>query len=131
VLYTSFTVNNVYNTSGAIYVAYLFATLPSTSIVGSYIGNGTASQIINCGFSSTARFVLIKRTDAAGDWFVWDTARGINATGNSPHLSLNTTVAEVTTDASILPNSSGFAVSQVAATNVNITAGTYIYIAFA
>lgn len=128
---TTFTVNNAYNTSGAIYVAYLFATLPSTSIVGSYIGNGTASQIINCGFSSTARFVLIKRTDAAGDWFVWDTARGINATGNSPHLSLNTTVAEVTTDASILPNSSGFAVSQVAATNVNITAGTYIYIAFA
>jgi len=128
---TTFTVNNAYNTSAATYVAYLFASLPNTSSVGSYTGDGTSSQIINCGFSSGSRYIMIKRTDTAGDWYVWDSVRGINATGNSPHLSMNTTAAEVTTDASVLPNTTGFAVSQVVATNINVTAGNYIYIAFA
>lgn len=111
------------------YFAYLFATLPGISKVGSYIGNGT-SQTIDCGFSSGARFIMIKRTDAAGDWYYWDTARGI-VTANDPHLSLNTTAYEVTTDDSIDPNSSGFIVNQVSATNINVSGATYLYLAIA
>lgn len=111
------------------YIAYLFATLPGISKVGSYIGNGS-SQTINCGFTTGARFVLIKRTDAAGDWFVWDTARGI-VSGNDPHLRLNTTAAEVTTNDSIDPDTSGFIVNQVAATNINVNGGQYIFLAIA
>jgi hypothetical protein len=107
-------------------VAYLFATLAGVSKVGSYTGNGT-SQTINCGFSSGARFILIKRTDSTGDWYVWDTARGIVA-GNDPHLSLNTTAAEVTTDDSVDPESTGFIVNQVAATNINVSGATYIFL---
>jgi hypothetical protein len=118
-------VNNV----GDNYVAYLFATLAGISKVGSYTGNGT-SQNINCGFAAGSRFVLIKRTDSTGDWYVWDTARGI-VTANDPHLSLNTTTAEVTTDDSIDPYSAGFAVNQVAATNINVTSAIYIYLAIA
>jgi hypothetical protein len=109
------------------YVAYLFATLAGVSKVGSYTGNGT-SQTIACGFSAGARFILIKRTNAAGDWYVWDTVRGI-ITANDPHLSLNTTAAEVTTDDSIDPASSGFIVNQLAATNINVSAATYIFLA--
>ena len=89
------------NGSGATYVAYLFASLAGISKVGSYTGNGT-SQTINCGFSTGARFILIKRTDATGDWYVWDSVRGIIA-ANDPHLSLNTAAAEVTTDDSVTP----------------------------
>jgi 6-phosphogluconolactonase (cycloisomerase 2 family) len=128
---TTFTVAGAYNVSGQTYIAYLFATLASTSSVGSYTGDGTSSQIINCGFSSGSRFIMVKRTDVAGDWFVWDSTRGINASGNSPHLSWNTTAAEVTTDASVAPSNSGFIVKQVSATNINVNGGTYIYIAFA
>ena len=115
------------NLAGATYIAYLFATLAGVSKVGSYTGNGT-SQTIDCGFTTGARFILIKRTDSAGDWYVWDTARGIVA-GNDPHLSLNTTAAEVTTDDSVDPDSSGFIVNQVAATNINVSSASYIFMA--
>lgn len=128
---SNFTVGNnaTVNANGSPYIAYLFATLPGISKVGSYTGNGS-SQTIDCGFTSGARFILIKRTDSAGDWYVWDTARGIVA-ANDPHLSLNTTAAEVTTDDSVDPDSSGFIVNQVAATNINVSAASYIFYAIA
>lgn len=128
---TTFTVGTAFevNTSAATHVAYLFASCPGVSKVGSYTGNGS-SQTINCGFAAGARFVLIKRTDSTGDWYVWDTARGIVA-GNDPHLSLNTTASEVTTDDTIDTDSTGFIVNQVAATNVNVSSATYIYLAIA
>jgi hypothetical protein len=117
------------SSSTGTYIAYLFATLPGVSKVGSYTGNGS-SQTIDCGFTSGARFVLIKRTDSTGDWYVWDSARGIVA-GNDPHLSLNTTAAEVTTDDSVDAESSGFIVNQDAATNVNVATASYIFLAVA
>jgi hypothetical protein len=112
------------------YVAYLFATLAGISKVGSYTGNGS-SQNINCGFSSKySAFVLIKRTDSTGDWYVWDTARGITTT-NEPHLSLNTTAADVTTDNSVDLATGGFTVIQNSATNINVSNATYIYLSIA
>jgi hypothetical protein len=124
----SFSTSNL-NQNGSGYVAYLFATLAGVSKVGSYTGNGS-SQTIACGFTAGARFILIKRTNSTGDWYVWDTARGI-VSGNDPHLSLNTTAAEVTTNDTIDPDNSGFIVNQVAATNVNVNAATYIFLAIA
>lgn len=129
--FTQFTVgtgSNV-NTNAATYVTYLFATLAGISKVGSYTGNGT-SQTINCGFATGARFILVKRTDAAGDWYVWDSVRGIIA-ANDPHLSLNTTAAEVTTDDSVDPEAGGFIVNQNTATNINVNGGQYIFLAIA
>lgn len=125
-----FSVNNANETnqSGITLVAYLFASKAGISKVGSYTGNGT-SQTINCGFTTGARFILIKRTDSAGDWYVWDSVRGIVA-ANDPHLSLNTTAAEVTTDDSVDADTSGFIVNQVVATNINVASATYIFLAF-
>ena len=115
------------NTLSTRYVAYLFASLPGISKVGTYTGNG-ASQNIACEFTTGARFILIKRVDSTGDWYVWDSARGIVA-ANDPHLSLNTTAAEVTTDDSVDPDASGFIVNQNTATNINVSGGTYIFLA--
>ena len=117
------------NDTGVTYVAYLFATKAGISKVGSYTGNGT-SQTIDAGFTTGSRFVMIKRTDEAGDWYVWDTVRGIVA-GNDPHLSLNSNAAEITTDDSLDPASVGFIVNQLAATNINVTSASYIYLSFA
>jgi len=117
------------NLIGGKYVAYLFASCPGISKVGSYTGNG-GSQTINCGFAMGARFVLIKRTDASGDWYVWDTERGI-VSASDPHLSLNSTAAEVTTDDSVDPDASGFIVNQNSATNINVSGGQYIFLAIA
>lgn len=108
-------------------VIYLFASLPGVSKVGSYTGNGT-SQTINCAFTTSARFILIKRTDVAGDWYIWDSVRGISS-ANDPHISLNSIAAEITTDDSIDPDNSGFIINQVTATNINVTGGTYIFLA--
>jgi len=115
--------------SGLTYVAYLFATCAGVSKVFSYTGNGS-SQTINCGFTAGSRWVMIKRTDSTGDWYVWDSARGIIA-GNDPHLSLNTTAAEVTTDDSVDTDNTGFIVNQLSATNINVTSATYIGLAIA
>jgi hypothetical protein len=117
------------NSGGETYVAYLFASVPGVSKVGTYTGNGS-SQTINCAFTTGARFVLIKRTDGTGDWYVWDSARGIVA-GNDPYLALNSTAAEVTSNDSVDADSTGFVVNQVAASNINVNAATYIYLAIA
>jgi hypothetical protein len=71
-----------YFPSGYTVVTYLFATCPGVSKVGFYTGTG-ADLNVDCGFSAGARFILIKRTDSTGDWYVWDSARGIVA-GNDP-----------------------------------------------
>ena len=129
---TQLTIGNYtgdYTGGGDTGISYLFASLDGVSKVSSYTGNGS-SQTINAGFTTGARYILIKRTDSTGDWYVWDSLRGIVA-GNDPHLSLNTNVAEVTSDDSIDPDSSGFIVNQVAATNINVSSATYIYYAVA
>jgi hypothetical protein len=128
---TQFAVNGFssFNNVNSSCVAYLFATCAGVSKCFSYTGNGS-SQTINCGFTGGARFVLIKRTDSTGDWYVWDTARGI-VSGNDPHLSLNTTAAEVTSDDTIDTDSTGFVVNQLSATNVNVSSATYIGLAIA
>jgi hypothetical protein len=115
--------------SGQTYVAYLFATLAGVSKVGSYTGNGS-SQTIACGFTAGARFILIKRTDSTGDWYVWDTARGIIA-GNDPYLLLNSTAAEVTSTDYIDTYSAGFEISSTAPAAINASGGTYIFLAIA
>lgn len=114
--------------SGVDYIVYLFKTLDGVSKVGTYIGNGS-SQNIECGLPTGARLVLI-RIVGTGDWFIWDTVRGIVA-GNDPHLSLNSTAAEVTTNDSIDPYAGGFAVNQVAATNINVNTTRYLFLAIA
>ena len=121
--------SSVVNNNTNSFVAYVFTSLPGISKIGTYTGNGT-TQTINCGFAAGARFVLIKRTDAAGDWFIFDSARGIVA-ANDPHLSMNSTAAEVTDNDSVDPVSSGFAVNQDAATNINVSSAGYLYLAIA
>ena len=126
-----FTVGNYsgLNNSGITYVTYLFATCPGVSKVGSYTGTGTTKQI-DCGFAAGARFVLIKRTDSTGDWYVWDTARGI-VSGNDPYLLLNSTAAEVTSTDYIDPYSAGFELSSTAPAALNASGGSYIFLAIA
>ena len=110
-------------------VAYLFATCAGVSKVGSYTGNGT-TQTIDCGFTGGARFVLIKRTDSTGDWYVYDTARGMT-TLTDPYLLLNNTAAEAATLGSVTTVSTGFALNSTILAAINVSAGTYIFLAIA
>ena len=115
------------NASGDDYIAYLFATLAGVSKVGSY--TGTAADLnVDCGFSAGARFILIKRTDSTGDWYVWDSVRGIVA-GNDPYLLLNAASTEVTSTDYIDPLASGFTVTSSAPAALNASGGTYLFMA--
>ena len=115
------------NTVSERYLAYLFATCPGVSKVGSYTGTG-ATQTIDCGFVAGARFVIIKRTNGTGDWYVWDTARGMVA-GTDPSLLLNSTAAEVNVD-SVYTATTGFQIVSTAA-GINASGGSYIFLAVA
>lgn len=117
------------NANTSTYVAYLFASCPGVSKVGSYTGTG-ALQTVNCGFTGGARFVLIKRTDSTGDWYVYDSARGISS-GNDPYLLLNSTAAEVTGTNYVDTDSTGFKVTAAAPAGLNANGGSFVFLAIA
>jgi hypothetical protein len=115
------------NGSGNSLVAYCWTPIAGFSAFGSYTGNGSADGVFVY-FGFKPRFVLIKRTDGADSWCIWDTAR-------------NTYNA---VDELLLPNSSSAAITpypidvlsngmKARGTNTayNASGGTYIYAAFA
>ena len=127
-----FTVGPYFATSGSglTYVAYLFATLAGISKVGSFTGTG-GTQTIDCGFGAGgARWLMVKRTDAYGNWYVFDSARGFTSS-SSPYLRMNSTAAEVTGNNGCYAASTGFTVTSTANATVNINGATYIFLAIA
>jgi hypothetical protein len=127
---------NAVNLSNTRYIAYLFASVPGVSKIGTYSGNGTAegnSQDIDCGFSSSARFVLIKSLDSInGGWQLFDTQRGITG-GNDNVYYLDNSSAQVAEDA-VEPYASGFGVTRrdvTGNTNTNTSGQTYLFFAIA
>ena len=119
------------NYSGRAYIAYLFATLAGVSKVGSVSHSGSSTDV-DCGFSNGARFVLLKRTDSTGHWYVFDTISGIIA-GNDPYYILNSSTTidginyanQITNSDFIDPLASGFQISG------DFTDGDYIFYAIA
>jgi hypothetical protein len=120
---TTFKLQSGIDGNGYTYVAYLFASCPGVSKVGSYTGTG-ATQTISCGFA--ARFVLIKRTDSTGNWWVWDTTRGM-VSGTDPRLAYSDTSAQTNSNW-VYTNASGFQIVTTDAT-VNASGGSYLYLA--
>jgi len=127
---TTFNVGPNSGTNGTnTYVAYLFATCPGVSKVGTYTGNG-GTQAIACGFTGGARFVLIKRTNTSGDWYVYDTARGMT-TSTDPYLRLNSTAAESATLGSVTTTTGGFTLDASVLSAINNSGSSYIFLAIA
>ncbi len=108
------------------HVAYLFASVSDVSKVGSYTGNSSSSQNIDCGFTTAGvEFLLIKST-SSGDWYVWDRLRGITS-GNDPYIRFNNTAAETTNTDHIDTFSTGFTVNS----DFNTENEVYIFYAIA
>jgi len=117
------------HSSGYHYIAYLFASADGISKIGSYTGTGNDLNV-DCGFSSGARFVLVKRTDSSGDWYLWNSTRGIVA-GDDPYVLLSSSADEVTNTDYIDPLSSGFTITSSAPAALNASSGTYLFYAIA
>ena len=125
---TEFYTGSLYvNQSGYNYIAYLFASLDGVSKVGSFTGNGSTLNV-DCGFSSGARFVIIKKD--SGPWRVFDTERGI-VSGNDPFVLLNNTDAEATTYDLLDPYSSGFTVNYNSDNGFNTNGDKFYFYAIA
>lgn len=60
----------------------LFSSCPGVSKVGFYTGTGSLIDI-DCEFVSTPRFVMIQRTDASADRYVFDSYRGMSGYGGA------------------------------------------------
>ena len=131
---THFSVGSNHNVSGNgdQFIAYLFATLPGISKVGSYTGNGGSSAFdVDCGFTNGARFVLIKDRDSSNDWYVWDTVRGMTSSA-APYVRLNSSGQQSTSDW-VETQTSGFKVNTGSPANIriNISGNTYLFLAIA
>ena len=124
-----FTVNtdSTVNTNGSNYVAYCWTPIAGFSAFGSYTGNGsTDGTFVYTGMRP--RYILLKRTDSAVAWIVYDTARNAYNVTNLV-LQPNVSTAEVTAvDIDVLSN--GFKLRTTDAAG-NASGGTYIYAAFA
>jgi hypothetical protein len=125
-----FTVGTDADTNGntQTFVAYCWTPIAGFSAFGSYTGNGsTDGTFVYTGFRP--KFVIIKRTDAVGDWYTFDSARDpYNATAQG--LLPNSSASETTYTGWGDLLSNGFKIRRTDAA-WNSSGGTYIYMAFA
>ena len=118
------------NYSTGKFVAHLFGSVSGVSKVGTYVGDGTNNRTIDCGFSSGARFVVVKDINDSSDWYVLDSEHGI-VSGNDPFHVLNGTTAALTSWDVIDPDNSGFQANNNASFPINKSGRTYIFLAIA
>lgn len=120
--------NSAVNASGGTYQAYIFTDKQGFSKFGTYKGNGLADgPFIYTGFKP--KYVMIKRTDAAGDWRIMDTARSSTNPVNKYSFA-NLTDVEVNSLTPLDSNANGFKLRDSSA-GWNASGGTYFYAAFA
>jgi hypothetical protein len=116
------------NTASSTNVAYCFAPVSGYSAFGSYTGNGsTDGPFIYMGFRP--RFILVKRTDTTGIWFIYDTTRNTYNTMDL-YLQPQSSAAEVSYGNAYDFLSNGVKIRNTSA-DYNASGGTYIYAAFA
>ena len=110
----------------------LWATFPGFSKVGSYTGDGTNGKVIDMGFTSGARFFVVKRIDSTMNWFSFNSNRSIVAgTDKVKYLNLSN-FAEGTGVDWVDPHNSGIIVNhESGSTEINVSGATYIYWALA
>jgi hypothetical protein len=128
---TVFTVgtSGAVNTNTSTYVAYCFAEVPGFSRFGSYTGNGSSDgPFVYCGFRPA--YVLIKKTSASDEWFVWDSKRSAINQITGGYLIPSLSAAEGSVNAVMDLVSNGFKIRGTD-TSWNLNGATFIFAAFA
>jgi hypothetical protein len=122
--------NNAVNKSGDDLIAYCFAEKQGYSKFGKYTGNGSQNgPMLYTGFKPA--FVIMKRTDSAGAWHVFDNKRsGYNYANDVIQADVPDAELSGQTYQFVDLISNGFKVRR-ATHGPNVSGGTYIYMAFA
>ena len=110
--------------SGRNFIAYAWRNVTGKQKFGTYTGDGGTSNSVTTGFRPG--FVMIKRTDGAANWEIYDSTRESFTT--SGQLYPNT--SDVEGGNHIQFDSNGFTLT-ANRTNTNENTATYIYAAFA
>ena len=115
------------NGSGTTMIGYCFSEVKGYSKISHFIGNGsTDGSYIYCGFKPA--WVMIKRTDGANSWVIYDNKReGYNVDNDA--LQVNGNNAEGTSD-DIDLLSNGFKM-RTSGVGENGSGNSYIFMAFA
>ena len=131
---------NATNASGEKLVAYCFAEKKGYSQFGTYLGDGNIDgPFLYMGFRP--KYLLIKRTDSTGSWFIIDSVRDIASLGaantegsaDSQHKQLFADAgdAEGTYNSSAGDFTSNGYKLRSTNNSTNASGGTFIYFAFA
>jgi len=111
------------------FVMYAFAPVEGYSAFGSYTGNGSSDgPFVYTGHR--VKYLMVKRTDSTGDWFILDGAREpYNYV--SRQLGANNSGAESGPDVyNVDFTSNGFKIRNSVA-GFNASSGSYVYMSFA
>ena len=116
------------NENGKNYIAYCFAEKAGYSKFGKYTGNGSAEgPFVYTGFKPA--WVLTKRTDATGNWHIFDNKRP-TTNPTDKVLNTNTNAAESDEGQGFDFHSNGFKIRE-SGNFVNAGSSPFIYVAFA
>tara|TARA_A100001234_G_scaffold27349_1_gene21339 strand:- start:300 stop:4028 length:3729 start_codon:yes stop_codon:yes gene_type:complete len=111
------------------FVAYCFHSVDGYQKLGSYTGTGSSGNSIT-GLGFKPAWIMIKRTDSADDWCIYDNTRHPSASTDT-RLEANDTAAEVSASSiEITFDSDGFTANGTNS-SINTSGGTYIYLAIA
>ena len=111
-------------------IAFLFASVAGISKVGSYTGS-SSSQTITTGF--TPRFLMVKRYNGSGHWYIIDTMIGnLGSSGNDTAIYLNKNETQGDLGANYVnTTSTGFVMPGNVAGDFHYVTAKYIYYAHA
>ena len=82
---------NASNDNGKYFVALLFASSPGIQKIGSFTKSGNTD--VDCGFSAAPRWIMVKRYDSTGDWYVF---YSFNTSGDDKYYRWNSNQPSVT-----------------------------------
>lgn len=127
---TTFTISNGYgtqNASGGTYIAYCFAEKTGYSKISSFSGTGSSGNSVS-GLGFAPAFVMIKRSDAGGEWAMYDNTRQTS----NPKYQLRANAADAENSNSVVQinfDSDGFTLNTTDGA-LNGSGGTYLFMAF-
>ena len=128
---TVFSIDNAANSlnqSGQSFVFYAFASKKGYSKCGSYVANGDASGgFVYTGFK--IGWLMIKRTDSAAGWIIYDSKREGRNTENDYLLASSSSAEGTNNEIDLLSN--GFKPREANRNELNVSGASYVYLAFA
>lgn len=125
---------NYLNFAASPAILYCWSEVEGFSRISSYTGNGSVDgPFVWCGFRP--RFVMLRRTDATGSWYIFDSVRGtfnpIDESGSGDALLAEQAVPETSVSCPVMDFlSNGFKLRDTIS-DYNASGGNYIFVAFA